>query len=174
MNPNLKTFFSLIIITTLFLNSCNNLIPTAFWKDFESNYILENISDQGPYGGHRAMYWKAETKKTFKSEKIIEFAEENGWILTGTEKFNLEKMKNWKENGKYVFPLTSQGFKPELMEDNIAEDFPRWINSDITVYKFKTNFVTITPGTDNSINENGFVLINNDGTEMSVYNLWGE
>lgn len=174
MNPNRITFFFIIIFTALLINSCNNLIPTAFWKNFESGYIIENISDQGPYGGHRAMYWKTEGAKTFKSEKIIKFAKENGWILTGTEKFSHEKMKNWKENGKLVFPLTSQGFKPELMEDNISKDFPRWINSDITVYKFKTNFVTIEPGTDESINENGFVIINKDGTEMSVYNLWGE
>ena len=174
MNPNRIVYFFIILITILFANSCKNLIPTAFWENFESNYIIENISDQGPYGGHRAMYWKTETPETFKYEKIIEFAEENGWILTGTEKFGLEKIKNWKENGKLIFPLTSQGFNSEVIEDNISEDFPRWINSDITVYKFKTNFVTIEPGTDNSIDENGFVIINKDGTEMSLYNLWGE
>ncbi|MFN7098993.1 MAG: hypothetical protein ACK4M4_01300 [Flavobacterium sp.] len=167
-------FLCTIIISTIFFISCNNLIPTAFWEDFKSKFIVENISDQGPYGGHRAMYWKTEIKKTFKPEKIIEFAKENGWTLTATEKINSKGMKNWNENGKTVFPLTSQGFKPELMEDNISEDFPRWINSDITIYKFKTNFVTIEPGTDNSIEENGFVIINEDGTEMSVYNLWGE
>lgn len=154
-----------------FFVSCNNLIPTAFWEDFENEFIVENISDQGSYGGHREMYCKTEIKKN-EPKKTIEFANVNGWTLTSTEKINLEGMKNWNENGKTVFPLTSQGFKPELMEDNIIADFPRWINSDITIYKFKTNFVTITPGTDNSIEENGFVIINNDGTEMSVYNLW--
>lgn len=174
MKPIRSTFFYLLIITSLFLNSCNNLIPTAFWENFESDYIIENISDQGPYGGHRAIHWRTESKKTFKSEKIIAFAKENGWTLTGIEKFNPESMKDWEENGKSVFPLTSQGFKPELIEDNISKDFPRWINSDITVYKFKTNFVTIEPGTDNSIEENGFVIINKDENEMSVYNLWGE
>lgn len=167
-------FYYTINISTLFFISCNNLIPTAFWEDFAKEFIVENISDQGPYGGHRAMYWKTDIKKTFDPEKIMEFAKENGWILTVTEKINSESMKNWYENGKNVFPLTSQGFKPEVMEDNISEDFPRWINSDITIYKFKTNFVTIEPGTDNSNEENGFVIVNNDGTEMSVYNLWGE
>jgi hypothetical protein len=164
----------LCLISILLLNSCNNLIPTAFWEHFESNNIVENISDQGSYGGHRAMHWKTESKKTFKSEKIIAFAKENGWTLTGTEKFSTDSMKDWVENGKSVFPLTSQGFNPKLMEDNISEDFPRWINSSITIYKFKTNFVTIEPGTDYSIEENGFVIINNDENEMSVYNLWGE
>jgi hypothetical protein len=168
------TYSHILIISTLFLNSCNNLIPTAFWEDFENEFIVENISDQGPFGGHRAMYWKTDLIKTFEPEKIIEFAKENGWTLTTTEKINSEDMKNWNENGKKVFPLTSKGFKPELIEDNISEDFPRWINSDITIYKFKTNFVTIEPGTDNSIEENGFVIINKDGNEMSVYNLWGE
>jgi len=42
------------------------------------------------------------------------------------------------------------------------------------VYKFKTGWTTVDPGTDNSIEENGFVIINVKGTEMSVYHLWGD
>jgi hypothetical protein len=34
--------------------------------------------------------------------------------------------------------------------------------------------VTIEPGTDNSIEENGFVVINRDRTQMAVYHVWGE
>ncbi|WP_281636884.1 hypothetical protein [Flavobacterium marginilacus] len=167
-------FCLLVFCTFIILNSCNNFIPTAFWKNYKSNYIIENISDQGPYGGHAAMYWKTKTKKTFTSDTIIAFAVKNGWTLTGIEKFNLKNIKEWKENGKAIFPLTSNGFTPKLIEDNISEDFPRWINSDITIYKFKTNFVIIKPESDDSIEENGFVIINKEGNEMSIYNLWGE
>ncbi|WP_433830263.1 hypothetical protein [Flavobacterium anhuiense] len=167
-------FFYQFIITAFFLNSCNNLIPNAFWKNFESEYIVENISDQGPYGGHLAMHWKTKYNKTFNAEKIIAFAKENGWTFTGKENFNPKSMKDWKKNGKLIFPLTSQGFKPTFLDDNISKHFPRWINSNNIVYKFKTNFVTLEPGTDNSIEENGFIIINKEANEMSVYNLWGE
>ncbi|TDE44956.1 hypothetical protein E0I26_07400 [Flavobacterium rhamnosiphilum] len=156
------------------INSCSKIIPTKFWTNYKSNLIVENISDHGPYGGHRATYWKAKTKNTFNPEKVIEFAKENGWILIGREEFDSENVKKWKSGNKPIFPLTSLGFKPENANDFIVEKFPRWINSNITVYKFKTNFIMIESGTDNSIEENGFILINENGTEMSVYNLWGE
>ena len=42
------------------------------------------------------------------------------------------------------------------------------------VYTFKTGIVMIEPGTGNSIEVNGFVVLDNEGTEMSVYHLWGE
>ena len=44
----------------------------------------------------------------------------------------------------------------------------------ISFYSFKTGWVTIQPGTDDSIEVNGFVLLNHDKTEMAVYHLWGE
>ena len=70
--------------------------------------------------------------------------------------------------------MTHLGFKPKTFHGFSFEKFPRWINSNLTVYKFKTNFITIKPGTDNSIEENGFIVISEDKTEMSLYNLWGE
>jgi hypothetical protein len=42
------------------------------------------------------------------------------------------------------------------------------------VFKFDIDWVTIDPGTNNSITENGFVLLNKNGTAMSIYHLWGE
>ena len=60
------------------------------------------------------MHWKTKSNKTFNAEKIIAFAKENGWTLTGKENFNPKSMKDWKKNGKLIFPLTSQGFKPTL------------------------------------------------------------
>lgn len=159
----------------LFLtSSCSKLIPTEFWTNYKTKLIVKNINDQGPYGGHRATYWKTKAENTFDSKNIIEFAKENGWVLTGKEKYNSESIKKWKIGNKLIFPLTFSGFKPKLDNDFTFENFPRWINSAVTIYKFKTNFITIEPGTDNSIEENGFILINENGTEMSVYNLWGE
>ena len=49
-----------------------------------------------------------------------------------------------------------------------------WFRGQIKVFKFRTGLVTIEPGTDNSIEENGFVVVKEDGKEMAVYHLWGE
>ncbi len=164
----------LIICLSLLLSNCNKIIPTGFWNNYKSELISENISDQGPFGGHRAMLWKSENGKKFNAKEIIEFASENGWKLTGTEKYSKKEVEKWKSGGKPIFPLTSLGFKPNNFDDFSVEEFPRWTKTNLTVYKFKTNFVTIEPGTDNSIEENGFIVINEAETEMSLYNLWGE
>lgn len=156
------------------LSSCSKLIPAEFWKNYKTELIVENVNDQGPYGGNRAIYWKTKTVNTFDSTNVIEFAEENGWELTGKEKFKSEIIRNWKIENKLIFPLSYLGFQPKLENDETYQNFPRWINSNITLYKFKTNFITIEPGTDNSTEENGFILINENETEMSVYSLWGE
>ena len=39
---------------------------------------------------------------------------------------------------------------------------------------FKTGWIMIEQGTDESNDVNGFVVISNKGDEMSVYHLWGE
>ena len=50
-----------------------------------------------------------------------------------------------------------------------------WVQHVDTVEQGKkTGWITIEPGTDNSVEENGFVLINKDRTQMAVYHLWGE
>jgi hypothetical protein len=70
--------------------------------------------------------------------------------------------------------LTSTGFSATVLNDTQLEYFPRWFSGPVKLYKFRTGWVTIEPGTGNSNEENGFVLINSDGTEMAVYHLWGE
>jgi len=77
-------------------------------------------------------------------------------------------------NNKEVFPLTSTGFSDTLLNDSHLTDFPRWFGGQVKVYKFKTGWVAIEPGTDNTIEENGFVIINSDKREIAVYHLWGE
>lgn len=169
-----KPFFSLILILTLAFASCNKTTPAGFWKNYEKDLVVKNISDQGPFGGHRAVYWKSEKKNAFTSAHVLQFAKKNGWTLIDSSQYNSNKTSKWTYNNKAVFPLTSTGFSDAVENNTQLENFPRWFGGQVTVFKFKTGWETINPGTHNSIEENGFVLINSDGTEMAVYHLWGE
>ena len=86
----------LIICLSILLTNCNKIIPTGFWNDYKKELIIENISNQGPYGGHRAMLWKSKEGKRFNVKEIIEFATYNGWKLTGFEKYSKAEIEKWK------------------------------------------------------------------------------
>lgn len=154
--------------------SCNKVTPASFWKNYNSRFLIKNVSDQGPYGGHLASYWKSNQDNTFISSGIIKFANENGWRLTDSLTYDEPQTTRWTYLGKSIFPLSEKGFSGVASNNSTYEYFPRSFGGKIKVYKFKTGWITIDPATDNSIEENGFVLLNNRGNEMSVYHLWGE
>ena len=169
-----RPFILMTLIWILAFISCNKATPAGFWKNYKTNFLVKNISDQGPYGGHRAVYWKSEKPLTFDTKNILDFAEKNGWTLLDSLEFTKEQTDKWKFSNNAIFPLTSLGFSDTNLNDAHLEDFPRWFGGQLKLYKFKTGWVTIEPGTDNSIEENGFVLINQAKSEMAVYHLWGE
>ena len=163
------------ILTTVLLVACNKAVPTGFWKDFKSDHLQKNISDQGPWGGHRAMYWKSSDENIFTAKQVIDFATKNGWELVDSSKFLADSLVGWTYGNKNIFPLSSEGFVPHYtMTTSEFEHFPRWTTSGLSVFAFKTGWVSIQPGTDNSNEINGFVTISDNGKEISVYHLWGE
>ena len=136
---------------------------------------MKNISDQGPYGGHRAIYWKTDKAHTFYSTSILEFADKNAWTFVDSSEYTKEQVIKWTTyNKEAIFPLTSTGFSDTVIQSTQLDYFPRWFGGQVKMYRFKTGWVTIDPGFDDSIEENGFVLINDNGTEIAVYHLWGE
>jgi hypothetical protein len=170
----IKTFILLTLCLTLAFVSCNKATPAGFWKNYKGDFLVKNISDQGPYGGHRAIYWKVGNTNIFNSKNVLDFAIKNGWTLVDSSDFSKDQTNQWIYDNENVFPLTSTGFSDTLKSDGHLTDFPRWFGGQLRVYKFKTGWVTIEPGTDNSIEENGFIVISHDKTEMAVYHLWGE
>jgi hypothetical protein len=169
-----RPFILLTLIWTLVFISCNKATPAGFWKNYETNFLVKNISDQGPYGGHRTVYWKSEKSLTFDTKNILAFAAKNGWTLTDSSEFDHNQTMKWTYDNKEIFPLSSTGFNDTIENISTYNYFPRWFDGQLKVYKFKTGWVTIEPGTDKSIEENGFVLLNQDKSEMAVYHLWGE
>jgi len=169
----IRPFILLTLILTFAFISCNKATPSGFWKNYKTNILVTNISDQGPYGGHRAIYWKSESS-FFDTKSILDFATKNGWTLTDSLEFDQDQTKKWTYDNKKIFPLSSTGFDETAKSISTYNYFPRWFGGQLKIYKFKTGWVTIEPGTDNSIEENGFVILSQDKSELAVYHLWGE
>ena len=79
----MKNLLTFILLTICLANvSCGNkTTPAGFWIKYKAELLKKNISDQGPYGGHRAMYWKSESQNTFTAKQVIDFATKNSWTL---------------------------------------------------------------------------------------------
>ena len=171
VKTNLVFIVTILVIVSA---SCSKTTPAGFWKDYKNQYIVKHISDQGPYGGHRAIYWKSDSMHLFTFKDIVEYATNNGWELTDTSSFTKEETAKWMYLGKPVFPLTGSGFTTTEINNSQTSKFPRWFNGPINVIKFRTGWLSFEPGADNATEENGFIILNSDRTEMSVYQLWGE
>lgn len=165
-----------IIFSLMFgLLSCSKTTPSGFWSNFQKEYLKENLSNQGAWGGYRAMYWQAEDTGTFNSKEVIDYAVKNGWKVVKSVEVNATELNSWNYNNKPIFPLSFEGFtKMPSTNQAIYEKFARWINTDLQVYMFRTGWIIVEPGTNETNEINGFIVLNNEGKEMSVYHLWGE
>jgi hypothetical protein len=154
--------------------SCNKGTPASFWNKYYSHLLVEEINDQGPYGGHRAIYWKGDKENVFSATNVIAFANKNGWKLVDSSRFTGEQSNKWVYGDKPIFPLSHTGFSDSIKNNSTYQYFPRWFRGEVKLYKFKTGWVAIEPGSDNSNEENGFVLLSKDKNEMIIYHLWGQ
>ena len=82
-------------------------MPTGFWKNYKDELIREDISDQGPWGGHRAMYWTSRGDNEFSKQDIVDFATDNGWTFVEELKFSKTDLDSWTYGNKEMFPARS-------------------------------------------------------------------
>jgi len=152
------------------------MMPGGNWNTFEPDLRVEERSDQGPWGGTRAYYWRSNTIGYFNKKRVLDWATSSGWILSDSITFKAEEMSGWKEGNTPVFSIAIGPFEPEPSPDEkyMNESFPRWINGGQTLYTFKTDWLIYYPGTDNCTAINGFITLSKDGSEMTLYHLWGE
>ena len=166
---------SILTLVTMTLLSCCKSQPAGFWTDFDRETQTDHINDQGPWGGHRTLHWKSDKQGAFDTKRVIDFAITNGWTLVDSSDHTSDHMDNWTYFSETIFPLAHTGFDPKVTSlVSTYEKFPRWTTSDVIVLHFQTGWISIEPGTDDSYETNGFVMINKDKSEMTVYHLWGE
>jgi hypothetical protein len=162
------------ILPLIILLSCDKVMPGGFWDKFEQDLRIEKQSDQGPWGGTRIYYWKSSAEGFFTKEKVINITSANEWELVDSIGYQEKQFQNWQNNGKPTFIIEVGPFEPPTDESFLREESPRWTNSDLTLYKFKTGWIILYPRTDSSTEVNGFITLSKDGTEMTVYHLWRE
>ena len=150
-------------------------MPAGFWKSYEDDLIVESFSDQGPWGGERSLYWQSATPNQFKIESILDYATENGWTLVDSKQISQNEILNWVAlDNKPIVQLRLGPFDSPSQDLFYVHELPRWTETESTLYKFKTDWLRFYSGTDYSTEETGFILLANNGTEMSVYHIWGE
>lgn len=120
------------------------------------------------------MYWKASGEDQFIASDIIAFAQKNDWLFVDSAVYTANQTSGWTYNSEPIVPLSHKGFADSASNISTYIKFPRWFDGDIKLYRFKTGWLAIEPGTDDGIEENGLVLLNRDNTKMAVYHLWGE
>ena len=166
---------AILILVSFMLNCCQKIEPAGFWTDFHRDLLKEQYNDQGPWGGHRAIYWTSERQKSFDTKNVIDFAFKNGWTIVDSTDYTSDEIKAWTYLGKPIFPLSHEGFNSTMTPSiKTYMYFPRWTNSDVLVLRFKTGWISILPGTDKENEINGVVMLSKDRRENAVYHLWGE
>ena len=76
---NFRIGLVITIQILILITACTKVVPASFWNNFQEDLLKKNINRHGPWGGHRAMFWKADSPNAFTSDQIIHFATENGW-----------------------------------------------------------------------------------------------
>ena len=153
------------LILVAFIASCDSSIPAGFWKNYQSKKIQTENNEQGPRGGIREMFWKSDVGMEFEPEKVIDFAKENGWVIT-------DSLKVSKKDSLLITPeIEDYNYSSEVLRSKIELDI-KW--PYFSVYRFKTGWVMYEPGTSEATNKTGIIAIKSDGTEMYVYHFWGE
>ncbi|QOD59358.1 hypothetical protein H9I45_08200 [Polaribacter haliotis] len=166
-----------ILILLIMLNfiSCSKITPSGFWLNYETDFITEKQNDQGPFGGTLLINWIADNDYEFDIKKITELADKNDWKLIDSMNYKKADLRNMTDFGKPTINLPLKNFTPESKKADLkSEPFPRWIETNFKLYRFKTGWLIFEPGTNDSTNENGFLLISSDNKQMTVYHLWGE
>jgi hypothetical protein len=168
------TLLPTLSFLTLLLSGCTKYAPAGFWQGYAQEAIFRNKTDQGPWGGSRSIHWRMKRNRTLSIDQVLIFARDNHWELVDSTHYSADDMEGWRSDNMPVFPARLDGFKP--VDDDVPDvhEFPRWIKTDLTVYRFKTGWLLYNSGTDNATEINGFVLMSSDRKEMTVYHLWGE
>ena len=135
--------------------------PGAFWRSFDPGRIIHDSSDQGPWGGCRAMHWSAEKEGTFTETAVKTFAEAKGWHFVDKTSYPSQEVRSWTSAGQAVFPW------PEGRDSS-----PRWIDTDATLLRFDGGWLLVDD--DKERKAYGYVLLSADGRQMSFYHVWGE
>ena len=165
----------LILIIGLNFISCSRVTPSGFWLRYQSDLITDKLNDQGPWGGTLIINWVAGKNSELNIKDVKKVADKNNWEMVDSVKYKMVDLKKMTDFNKPVINLPLKNFTPDEQQVELkSNSLPRKIETDFTLYQFKTSWVIFEPGTNSSTQENGFVLLSSDKKKMTVYHIWGE
>lgn len=165
----------ILLILGLSLSSCGKISPSGFWTNYKSEQITDKKNDQGPWGGTLIINWVTKENSEFNIEDVVKIASENDWKLIDSLEYYTADLKKMTDFGKPIINLPLKNFAPEEQRADLkSNSMPRKLETNFTLYRFKTDWFIFEPGTDSSTQENGFVLLSSDKKKMTVYHIWGE
>ena len=176
MRNNLRVNFQkAIFIIVLAFTSCSKITPSGFWLNYKSDEITDKKNDQGPWGGTLIINWVTDKNVGYNFQNINKFASKNDWKLIDSAEYSTADTKKMTDFGKPTINLPFKNFTPEKQRADLkSNSIPRKIEANFTLYRFETDWLIFDPGTNNSTQENGFVLLSSDNKKMTVYHIWGE
>ncbi|WP_426065067.1 hypothetical protein [Flavobacterium sp. DSP2-3-1] len=137
--------------------------PAGFWTNYQNGSIESKINDQGPWGGNSEFHWKSNSANVFSTKEILDFAIKNGWQLTDSLVYKRKSIKPFTN-------YNDKNYSYRLLETFLNKaDF-----TENYFFVFKTGWIAVEPGNERETNKNGFVIINLNQKEFTVYHLWGE
>jgi hypothetical protein len=168
-----KRILLLVLIQVTFSVGCGGATPAGFWGGYRPELIEQKFSDQGPWGGARWITWVAQAEGTFRVSEVLGFAESKGWSCREPQKYSATQLRQWQVAGQAVFPLH---FSPgdSAPNNDAVKKFPRSISEDSLIVECKTGWIRVDTGTDQSSDALGYIQIEESGTRMAIYHLWGE
>ena len=165
----LFSIYVLLSIYTVFLPlSVNQLkyrfiFNNSFWLDFDENTIdTVNCRYGFLLGGHGLIHFRSNGSKLYESDKIIVYAEENGWAYRGKAEFsksNILASYNNKGDKSHFEETDNSELLTILFEGYSLEDYKIWIKDTCTALSFDTGHYAGVPS---------YVIVRHDGKEMLV------
>ncbi len=159
------------LLLVLCLSGCNRLTPAGFWKYFDAEHIEKNISDQGPWGGHRTVFWH-NAKGGYNQDAILKFAAENDWKLLSMKKIEAQNSAGPKLANQSDDILKDEDFTINYVNTDDDLGFPGCINNDCILYEFDSGWTRVSEG--ETVTAYGYILMNYNKTRMTMVHSWGE
>jgi hypothetical protein len=150
---------ALIFIGVLVLAGCKTIGPAAFWNDFDDGHMVKNITDQGPWGGYRLLYWK-NTQRPYKAKDVVIFAALHNWQHFKTDSLKKEEVFSWVADHADSLSLHHPSHYPAISDTGVSLSF------------LDSNWAST--GNSGSNAALGYALLSSDGKQLVVYDTWGE
>ena len=106
------------------------------------------------------------SKNTFYVKELIEYAKKNDWKVVDSVSFITDTLTK-----NSFIKLKIDDYSLEILKERVLSKLnPK----DNKIFIFKTSWLAVEPGNARETFENGYAILNSDGTELRIYHLWGE